>query len=308
VADKIPPSKKALVEAFELSTEILRNLELNEIPLTNVALKGSRLARLLNDFDTQKIMQYEVGGYPTEPSGVPPESWRLALIAGRKFVLADAKTKMNKDYVYTGSIAELEEQLRLAEASLSAARDPDVSISSANPSQHVWSPAGNFIERNTVRQSITTASQRLASRRTMIYEYTLRTHYELSFSGVADDVFSRIRNRVDSTISRIVPDAVQKLAAVYENLQSDNPEDWSNAAHSCRRILQDLADAVFPVTDEQKVVEIEGKNRTIKLGKDQYVNRIMGFNPAFTDTLLRLIMGQEGCHGTTAEVFSRVQA
>lgn len=33
-----------------------------------------------------------------------------------------------------------------------------------------------------------------------------------------------------------------------------------------------------------------------------------GFCPAFTDALLRSIMGQEGWHGTTAEVFSRVQA
>jgi hypothetical protein len=33
-----------------------------------------------------------------------------------------------------------------------------------------------------------------------------------------------------------------------------------------------------------------------------------GFCPAFTDTWLRLIMGQEGCHGTEAKVFSGVQA
>jgi len=33
-----------------------------------------------------------------------------------------------------------------------------------------------------------------------------------------------------------------------------------------------------------------------------------GFCPAFTDALLRSIMGQEGWHGATAEVFSRVQA
>jgi hypothetical protein len=33
-----------------------------------------------------------------------------------------------------------------------------------------------------------------------------------------------------------------------------------------------------------------------------------GFCPAFTDDLLRSIMDQEGWHGTTAEVFSRVQA
>jgi hypothetical protein len=51
--DKIPPTKKALAEALQLSSEILRNIELNEIPLENVALKTGRLARLLNDFEMQ---------------------------------------------------------------------------------------------------------------------------------------------------------------------------------------------------------------------------------------------------------------
>lgn len=275
--DKVLSNKQALLEAFNLSGEILRNLELNEIPLTNVALKASRLARLLNDFDTQKIMQYEAGGYPSGPDGVPQDTWRLAVLSGRKLSETDAKTKVTKEYVYTSSISELEDQLRLAEISLGAARDRNVSISSANPSQHVFSPIGNSFERDNIRRSLTTASQRLASRRTMIYEYILRAHYELKFSGVADDVFTRVRSRVDLTISRIVPDAVRKFSAVYDNLQSDNQEDWSNAAHSCRRILQDLADSVFPPTEEQKSVEKEGKKHSIKLGKDQYINRIMAF-------------------------------
>ncbi|MCC7473531.1 hypothetical protein IT404_17815 [Candidatus Nomurabacteria bacterium] len=275
--DKVPSHKQAIREAFELSGEILRNLELSEIQLTNVALKASRLARLLNDFDIQKIMQYEAGGYPTEPAGVPEEVWRLAVLAGRKFSQVDAATKLTKDYIYRSSISELEDELRVAETSLGAARDRDVSISSANPAQHVFSPIGNSAERVGIRRSLTTASQRLASRRTMIYEYVLRVHYELKFSGVADDVFTRVRSRVDMTISKIVPDAVQKFSAVYENLLSDNQEDWSNAAHSCRRILQDLADSVFPPTDEPKYVEKDGKKRTITLGKDQYINRIMAF-------------------------------
>jgi hypothetical protein len=33
-----------------------------------------------------------------------------------------------------------------------------------------------------------------------------------------------------------------------------------------------------------------------------------GFCPAFADTWLQLIMGQEKCHGTQAETFSGVQA
>jgi len=69
---------------------------------------------------------------------------------------------------------------------------------------------------------------------------------------------------------------VQKLSAVYENLTSDNAEDWSNAVHSCRRILQDLADAIYPQR-EDAVIEVGGKPKTIKLGPDNYANRIIAF-------------------------------
>ncbi len=49
----ISPNSKALTEALELSSEILKNLELSDMPLQNIAFKASRLARLLNDFDFQ---------------------------------------------------------------------------------------------------------------------------------------------------------------------------------------------------------------------------------------------------------------
>ncbi len=277
MSDVIPPSRKALEEAVGLSGEVLRNIELGEVPLTQIALKSSRLARLLNEFEVQRIFEYEAGGYPTERGSVPPESWRLAVAAGRKLVNEDPKAKTVSEYVYTQSIAALEGDVHLGEASLAAARDPDVSVSSANPEQFVWSPTGNFFERNTIRQSIVLATQRLASRRAFIHQYALRKHYELRFSGVADDVFSRIRERVDETVGRTVPDAVQRFAATHDNLRSENPEDWSNAVHSCRRILMDLADAVFLPTDDERVVTVDGKERRIKLGKDNYINRIMTF-------------------------------
>ena len=91
-------------------------------------------------------------------------------------------------------------------------------------------------------------------------------------------MFSRIRQRVDGIIGQLVPDAAQRLTSVYENLQSENPEDWSNAVHSCRRILQDLADAVFHPTDEERTVEgPNGKKRNVKVDKDHYINRIKAF-------------------------------
>jgi serine/threonine protein kinase len=91
------------------------------------------------------------------------------------------------------------------------------------------------------------------------------------------DIFSRIRHLIDSQVGHHVPDTVQKFTSVYQNLQSKNPEDWSNAVHSCRRILQSLADAVFPPQQDDRFIEIDGKLKRIKLGPNNYINRIMCF-------------------------------
>jgi hypothetical protein len=274
--EEIPPSRQALREALALSEQLLQNMELSEFPLANIALKTSRLARLLNDFPHQKIFEYEASGYPSTPDGVVPDVYKLATVAGRESQQKDSKSGAVKCYIYTTSIEELEQELKSFDAALAAARDPDVSVSSANPSQTVWNPLGNKFERETLRTSATRAQGRLSSRRSFIYSYVLRRHYELKYSGIADDIFSRVRENVDSVIGEKVPDAVQKLAAVYDNLQSENPEDWSNAVHSCRRILQDLADSIYPPKAD-KSIEVNGKQKTIKLGPDNYINRLIAF-------------------------------
>lgn len=274
--DVIPPSRQALEESLTLSEEILRNVELSELPLANIALKASRLARLLNEYDYQKVMEYEASGYPSSPDGVPPDIWKLALVAGRVYIERDAKTKEDKEYVYITSIEELEHQTKIAEKALEAARDADVSVSSSNPHQHVAAPIGNWRERQGIRNQASQSLKRLSARRSLIHKYALQKHYELKYSGIADDIFSRARERVNSLIGQVVPESIQKLTAVHENLRSENPENWSNAVHSCRRILQDLADAVYPARDD-KVVDEGGKKKTIKLGKDNYINRLIAY-------------------------------
>lgn len=277
MSEVIPPSRQVLTEALSLSNELLQNIEMSELPLTNIALKASRLARLLNDFDMQRILEYEVGGYPSNPTGVAPDVWRLAVLAGRKYVKKEQLTPYNtKELIFLESIGALEEKIRTVEASLMAAREPEAS----SPPRKVGSielPSQSSIQRSLILNESRQAADRLASRRNLIYQYTLKKHYELKFSGISDDVFSRVRERVDATIGEIIPEAVKRLTAVYENLRSENSEDWSNAVHSCRRILQDLADAVFPPTNETRELRIEGKVRQVKLGRENYVNRIVAF-------------------------------
>lgn len=260
--DHIPASRQALDEALNLSEEILKDIELNRIPLTNIALKTSRLARLLNDSDTEKIMQYEAGGYPLGPQRkLSQETGRLAVAAGREFAQRD---RGMEPYVYCAPIVVLEDDVEVHKARRLAATD----ASDLAPGVE-WEGMSKY---STMLQ----ASTRLASRRTLIHRYVLRTYYELKFSGIAEDVFARIRQRVDSVIGRVVPDAVRKFTAAYDYLASENPEDWSNAVHSCRRVLEDLADAVYPPTDDKTKV-IDGKKKTIKLGKEHYINRMCAF-------------------------------
>ena len=273
----IPPNPQAFEEALSLSEEILTDIELVRIPLSNVALKASRLARILNDNDYEQMMLYEAGGYPVDQGLFLPESWRLAVIAGRKWVQKDAKTGEEKEFAYGDSISEIENQLEISKQSFDAAKDPDISITSANPNQYVHPSPGNYNERQALRNQATLAARRLASRRAFIHNYVYSIHYQLKFSSFASEVFSRIRERVDASIAELVPDAVRRLASIYENLRSENLEDWSNAAHSCRRILQDLADAIFPAQSEPRITSYKGKDIAIDLGPENYINRIMAY-------------------------------
>lgn len=275
MANSIPASKQVLQEAQELAGDIVKNIELSEISLEKCALKAARLARITNDFEMEKLFQFEVSGYLHRPDGVGPEDWKRAGLAERHYQKKDTKTQETKTYMFLESIGQLEETLEVQKISLEAAKDPNVSISSANPNQYV-SQFGNGIERNNIRQNITNISQRIASRRAIIYQYATKIYYEIKFSGIADDVFARIRERADSRIGEVIPDSIKKFSAIYDNMRSDNPEDWSNAVHSCRRILQDLADQLFPAQAD-RIVESVGKSKTIKMGPDQYINRLMAY-------------------------------
>jgi hypothetical protein len=267
--ENIPPTSTALIEALTLSEEILKNIELSQLPLENIALKVSRLARLLNDFTMQKIIAYEVSGYPSSPIGLDPQIYNLALIAGREYENKEGE-KIEK-YIYANSISQLENNLRVNEAALQVAHDPDISVNTQSY-QHI-NTSGNATERHGRIVGIQVDTKRLSSRKMFIYEYTLKKHYELKFSGIADDIFTRIRLRVDNLLGELLPTSVNKLSAIYDNLQSSNTEDWSNAVHSCRRILKDLADAIFP-----PVKEFRKKNgKDIKLGQENYINRIIAF-------------------------------
>lgn len=272
---KIPPSIQSLTETLNLAEEALKNIELSEIPLSNIALKSLRIARLLNEFEMEQILRLEVNGYPTSPNGVPAAIYKAGQLAGREYQVEIDGEISNR--IYLESIGEIEVEIENFSLQLNAAKDANVSISSANPHQIVQPPLGNLIERTELRRNHSFQIKRYQSRRAYVHKYVLAKYLELKFSGIAGDVFSRIRERVDHLIGGIVPDSLQRFTAIYDNLISQNPENWSNAVHSCRRVLEDLANAVFPPREDKIVTDDKGNKKCIKLGKNHYINRILSF-------------------------------
>ncbi len=269
-------NSERLKECTLLSAEILRSIELSEIPVSKIILKCLRLCRLLGDEDGILLFTFESSGYPSTTSGMTYEAWRISKIAGRRYYQKEKDNRGKEravEYANTSLVAELEESISAMKLRLSASIDPNVSLSSANPNQVVVAPQGNAVERNGIVSSIQRNQKALQTITGCIYNYILQIYNKLSYGNIVEDTFTRARLEANDKLSSLCPQSIAKFVAVYDNMDSNNPEDWANAVHSCRRILADLADALYPPRDEP--VQIAGKS--VRVGAEQYINRLVQF-------------------------------
>lgn len=212
-------------EALNLAEEILKNIELEEISLSSVAMKCLRLARLLGH-PIMKAFQYELSGYPTDEKGsILPEAFNLARIFNRVFYDKDDQGKV-KEYMFLKSPAELEYSLEASKKKLEVSTAP--------------------LERSFLPGHISKLAKNIGKLKAAYYQYVLEVHYRMKFGAITEEIFNRIKRRADKKLQEICPGAFQKFVTVYENLTKKEEENWANAVHSCRRILKDFADSLFP--------------------------------------------------------------
>ena len=262
-------------ECVSLAEEILKNFELSELPIGNIILKGVRLCRLINDEDGFLLFTYESSGYPqTEDGFMTKDAWRISKLAGRRYYKKEEKNgkETNKEYAFTAILSSMEQEVESSKLRLKVANDPNVSISSANPRQYVSGGYTNRGERNSIVNDISENVTRINKVKGCLYAYVLNIRNNLVYGNIVEDVFTRFRGIADRKLQSICPESIKKFMSAYENLQSDNSEDWANAVHSCRRVLKDLADNLYPPTEDKQV-----KGKTIKLGEEQYINRLIQF-------------------------------
>jgi len=261
--------KDKTTEVLQLAEEILRNIELNEIPLRSVVLKCARLARLTDNQKAMDLFKYELVGYPTDDSGfVIFEAFELARQANRTSRQKDKTGKMG-EYMFPQTIATLESELEAARDQMKVAFDRDISFSSTSP--YALPPAGNHLERLELRQLITEKAKKIDQLKVMYYNYALEVFYKLKFGNLAEEIFEKRKLFVEKFLGEILPETLQKFISVYENLNSEQQENWANAVHSCRRAIKDVADYLYAPSEQL----IEGEDGVkIKLDDDHYIARL----------------------------------
>lgn len=256
-------SKNRIAECDLLVEDILKDIELSRIPLHQIHYKCLRLARLLDDEALFDGFRNECVGYPN--GDLTPAQFGFALAIGR------ASDDIGK--VWTLTVADLESQIQTLTSRLSQTSDPSISLSSANPNQFVMPSVGNSRERENIFLQIKQLSLALSKIKGGTYNIALGLYVKLRYGNVVANSFETYQRIVNDTLQKVCPKALEKFVTVYENLSSTSGENWANAVHSCRRILLDFADAVYP--PGENLVLSNGK--TVKLGKENYINRLVQF-------------------------------
>ena len=263
-----------------MADEILDDFQTGGIPVDSILLKALRLYSLLGDQFGIALFTYETSGYPTTPTGMPQNVWVIAEAAGRTYAVQNPMSPAQLLYYsFPMLLSELQ-------AALDAEKSKPQQISNMMQQQGLLQMQAGISVDLTAQgfpdstATISSGQRWMQTIRSRLYQYVLQTYQYLKYGNAAEGTFAVFRMQADETLKKICPQAIEKLSAAYNNLNSSNPEDWANAVHSCRRILLDLADALYPPRNEPVIVD--GKPK--KVGKDQYINRLVQFIASKADS------------------------
>ena len=242
---------------------------MSRIPLSSIIYKCLRFYRLSNDQFNYHLFTFESTQYPRSSADCANlKDYFLA--SGR---IQDVYDPDKKEFVkvnIVASVSTLEAIIKSSSDQLSMASDPDVHISSANPNQKIHLPSNSY-ERSNLAYNIRQYTGQLSTIRGALYKIVLESYQKIRFSDLNTDIiYDHIRVLNDSIV-QLCPNSINSFASIRDNLDSENPEDWANAVHSCRRLLKDVADSLYPPSDDK----ISKGSKQISIDEEHYINRLM---------------------------------
>lgn len=268
---------------LQLVTELLEDIELERGSVRAIVLKASRLARLVGDEEAQEWLSMEMSGYSNSE-------------VGRKYMsLTGRWLDKQADTGFWQGLLEIESQVTVYESKLAVMRLPDVSGEWAS------------IALRETRQDQTATAQaitRLAAIRAKviasIHRFAVTRYYELAFSEQQAELFEHARLKVDQLLSPLSGNVLSKVDTIYRRLAEDDVEAISQALSTCRRLIDSVADAIYPARYD--TLEVNGQ--LIKLEQPYVQNRLNAYVRERTDSESR----RSKFRRTLSDLYARVSA
>jgi hypothetical protein len=270
----LPKSRQQ--EAKDAAYALLDELEVGDKPILSSIMKAKRVARLLSDEDAQRWLDLEATGYP--------QSFNISSLGScRRYGLSSGRFTTDGKY-YVSSAPQYEAQVRSSELKLRNMQFPtslSPSISSANTNEFTGMQLGNAM-KGVVQNFNTTVKglsiiyhhevKMISGLRSGLHNYAADCYHSLAFGDVAEGLFVEARRSVDNYVREIAPKAAEQLVSAFDRFDAGGAEALSHALTSCRRLLQTVADALYPPSDTP-AIDKSGKER--KVGAEQYKNRLL---------------------------------
>lgn len=287
-------TKSKIEQMLELSDEILGNLEGEDISFEKTLLKCKRLARMRGDYEAVDWFTLELHGYNKKdiPSNIKHEElYRFAQLSGRNTLYLNPTTLKEEGRYWSASIPEMEAETQTCSISLENLTPPsqftpavskgsyESPYTGATSNEYVVEKYQDVlnaltIQRNALSEKIKHNMTLISKIKNNIYNYILKINLQLKFENITESIFQDVKEQVDKLLAEICPEAMKKFIAAYERLQSKNPEEWSQSLSTCRNILKDFADYVFPAQKTQYKMK---SGEQFKVTDKEYKNRLLAF-------------------------------
>lgn len=260
-------------QALESCNKILEGIEFKNLSISSILALSLRVARLLNDEESILWLQYENGGYPTTPDGhIVHSAWEIAYSHGRGSY-NDKQTKI----IFTDLVTELESKIESSKIALNNFSTAGISVGGEHTNL-TMSTLTNTVRQSTSHYvtSIAECERKLSILSLQYYDFALKKYIELGFGNVTTSAFLSYRERVDNYFSTLSSESILKLQAIEEKLDSDNPEMYSQAITTCRRLFTSISDELFkkyfPNYNGKSYKTLSGKE--LDISGDHYLNRL----------------------------------
>ena len=249
-------------QALEACDKVINGIEDGTITTSSALLQCMKIARLVNDTESQEWLGYEYGGYPKAEDGcIPRSAWNIGVRHGRSFI----STKDKETRIFLELAAELEEAIASARVALN------------NYTTQGFSAAGEMAllatdrmalrvaqSTNDLLQAARTYEKRLSILKSQYYDYAVRWQIDLQFGKTAKSVFEEYQEKVSLYFSGLSTTTLQKLNAIEDLMEDGNPERYAQVLTSCRRLWENTAKELF----EGVLPNYQGKTFKTKSGVD----------------------------------------